>query len=149
MQEICIYIQTVLVKNAKIVQRKYAEICSFICNICRSLYIAYFAFTCTPHFADASLLGHNSQNYDSLGPSELLQLELLCQCTGSWQQPEFKTSSRLSQFSQPATCRLSQNEKLHPKLFFFGSTSQYTGMLIDLGVFFSLTTKRKLELPKT
>ena len=137
MQEICIYIQTVLVKNAKIVQRKYAEICSFICNICRSLYIAYFAFTCTPHFADASLLGHNSQNYDSLGPSELLQLELLCQCTGSWQQPEFKTSS------------LSQNEKLHPKLFFFGSTSQYTGMLIDLGVFFSLTTKRKLELPKT
>ena len=86
MQEICIYIyiQTVLVKNAKTVQRKYAEICSFICNICRNLYIAYFVFTCTPHFAHASLLSHNSQNYDLLGPSELLQLELLCQCTGSW-----------------------------------------------------------------
>ena len=31
----------------------YAEICSFICKICISLYIAYIAFICTPHFADA------------------------------------------------------------------------------------------------
>ena len=36
-------------------QWKYAEICSFICKICISLYIAYIAFICTPHFADGHL----------------------------------------------------------------------------------------------
>ena len=55
MQEICkkyANIQTVLVEYAKNMQLKYAEICKFICKICRSLYIAYFAFICTPYFAD-------------------------------------------------------------------------------------------------
>ena len=50
-QEICrkyANIQTVLVKYAKDMHGKYTEICRFICKICRSLYIAYLAFICTP-----------------------------------------------------------------------------------------------------
>ena len=51
MQEICKYIDCI-----RQICKKYAvKICrnmQFICNICRSLNIAYFSFICTPHFAD-------------------------------------------------------------------------------------------------
>ena len=33
-------------------QKICCEMCSFVCKICRSQYIEYFAFICTPHFAD-------------------------------------------------------------------------------------------------
>ena len=34
--------------------KKYAKICNKICKICRSPYLAYFAYTCTPHLIDDS-----------------------------------------------------------------------------------------------
>ena len=46
-------------------QEKYAEICSFICKICMSLYVAYIAFIRTPHFAD----GSDRPGYASMGLS--------------------------------------------------------------------------------
>ena len=43
--------------------QKYAVLLTFICNICRSIFIAYFAFMCTPHFADENcgILSHSMQ----------------------------------------------------------------------------------------
>ena len=68
MQEICKYINCIN-RICKNMQWKYAVICSFICKICRSVCIAYFAFICTPNFADNSRLSRVVQPTVSLGPS--------------------------------------------------------------------------------
>ena len=48
MHKICKYIDCI----SRICKKYAVKICSFICKICISLYIAYIAFICTPHFAD-------------------------------------------------------------------------------------------------
>ena len=60
-------------------QWKYAEICSCICQICRTLYIAYFAFICTPHFADG--MGKEGQKSWGLSLAVVTVLSVAC-CDG-------------------------------------------------------------------
>ena len=63
-------------------QQKYAEICSFICKICISLYIAYIAFICTPHFADAGGRACTERlRFDGTWTSDLA---MACMGLGTW-----------------------------------------------------------------
>ena len=53
MQNICRIYAPDMHLICKYMQKKYAEICSKYAEICIGAYFAYFAYICTPHFADA------------------------------------------------------------------------------------------------
>ena len=71
MLKICSYMPKICNKYAQYIDcisricKKYAaKICrnmQFICKICISLYIAYIAFICTPHFADGATMTARSK----------------------------------------------------------------------------------------
>ena len=74
MLEICKYIDGISRICKTYVVKKYAEICSFICKICKCLYIAYFAFICTHHFSD----GEPFQGQKSLDGRQWPVLRNIC-----------------------------------------------------------------------